>query len=159
MSTAAIIGGGNGGITLAKALDEHLDVVLIEPKDAFVHSVAALRGPVDQEWSSRSFFDYATLLTRGRVLRDRAVKADATGVSTAAGTRIDADYIVLATGSTYPYPAKYDLDDSTAVLAKLTTTHQALHETGSPVQDPGSGENSLPRQVPSRTLLTGYSPS
>ncbi|GAA4972777.1 hypothetical protein HD597_007044 [Nonomuraea thailandensis] len=65
-----------------------------------MHSVAALRGLVDQEWSGRSFFDHASLLTRGRVPRDRAVKADATGVSTAAGGRIDADHIVLATGST-----------------------------------------------------------
>lgn len=126
MPTVAIIGGGYGGITLAKALDDHLDVVLIEPKDAFVHVVAALRGLVSEEWSNRSFFDYSTLLANGRVVRDRAVKVDATGVSTASGARIDADYIVLATGSTYPYPAKYDLDDSAAVLDKLATTRQAL---------------------------------
>ncbi|MFJ8768723.1 NAD(P)/FAD-dependent oxidoreductase [Streptomyces clavifer] len=126
MPKVAIIGGGYGGITLAKALDAHLDVVLIEPKDAFVHTVAALRGLVDEEWSNRIFFDYANLLTHGRVVRDRAAKVDPAGVTTANGDRIDADYIVLATGSRYPYPAKYDHDDSGTVRDNLATTRQAL---------------------------------
>ncbi|MFF4717033.1 hypothetical protein ACFY2V_37435 [Streptomyces eurythermus] len=34
------------------------------------------------------------------------------GVTTADGTRVDADCVVLATGSSYPYPAKPDTGDS-----------------------------------------------
>jgi NADPH-dependent 2,4-dienoyl-CoA reductase/sulfur reductase-like enzyme len=45
--TVAVIGGGYGGIHLAKALDDVARVVLIEPKDAFVHNVAALRALAD----------------------------------------------------------------------------------------------------------------
>src|ERR1035438_6971156 len=45
--TVVVIGGGYGGISAAKALDEVADVVLVEPKDAFVHNVAALRALTD----------------------------------------------------------------------------------------------------------------
>jgi NADH dehydrogenase FAD-containing subunit len=97
-----VIGGGYGGAALAKALDETLDVVLVDPKDAFVHAAAALRGLVSEPWSERMFFRYDSLLARGQVVRDRVVRADPAGVTTAGGTRIEADYLVLASGSRYP---------------------------------------------------------
>ena len=34
--TVVVIGGGYGGVNVAKALDADVDVVLVEPKDAFV---------------------------------------------------------------------------------------------------------------------------
>ena len=40
--TVVVIGGGYGGVNVAKALDEVADVTLVEPKDAFFHNVAAL---------------------------------------------------------------------------------------------------------------------
>ena len=55
-STVAVIGGGYGGFKAAKALDEFTDVTLVEPRDAFVHNVAALRALVDPEWLSRISF-------------------------------------------------------------------------------------------------------
>ena len=41
--TVVVAGGGYGGIVVARALDDVADVVLVEPRDAFVHNVAALR--------------------------------------------------------------------------------------------------------------------
>src|SRR5262245_26929949 len=99
--TVVVIGGGYGGITVAKALDEHADVVLIEPKEAFQHNVAALRALVAPDWVARTFFSYDHLLQRGRVVRDRAVEVDEGRVVLASGAVVPADYIVLATGSTY----------------------------------------------------------
>src|ERR1700712_868881 len=104
--TVVVVGGGYGGITVAKALDETSDVVLVEPKDAFMHNIAALRALVDPSWLPRIFFPYEGLLANGRVVRDRAVLVEPRRVVTAAGEQIDADYIVLATGSSYPFPAK-----------------------------------------------------
>jgi NADH dehydrogenase FAD-containing subunit len=121
-----IIGGGYGGISLAKALDDALDVVLVDPKDSFVHSVAALRGLVSKEWAERMFFRYDGLLRRGRAVRDRAVKVDARGATTAGGQRIEADYVVLASGSSYPFPAKMDVDDTAEALAKQAATRDQL---------------------------------
>jgi apoptosis-inducing factor 2 len=111
-ASVVVIGGGYGGIAVAKALDDVADVVLAEPRDAFVHNVAALRALVDPAWADRMFLPYDRLLTRGRIARDRAVRADGTGVTLGSGERLPADFVVLATGSDYPFPAKTDLDDS-----------------------------------------------
>ena len=81
--TVVVVGGGYGGITVAKALDETSNVVLVEPKDAFMHNIAALRALVDPTWLPRIFLPYAGLLTNGRVVRDRAVMVDPHRVATA----------------------------------------------------------------------------
>lgn len=124
--TVIVIGGGYGGITAAKELDDVADVVLVEPRDAFVHNVAALRGLVDPQWTERLFLPYHKLLERGRVVQDHAASADAGGVTLGSGERIAADYLVLATGSSYPYPAKIDVHDTAGATAKLKATHDAL---------------------------------
>jgi NADH dehydrogenase FAD-containing subunit len=121
-----VVGGGYGGAATAKGLDEVADVVLVEPRDAFVHNIAALRGLVDPEWADRVFYPYKGLLSRGRWMRDRAQLVDPAGVTLASGERVDADYIVLATGSNYPFPAKMDVDDSAAAKAKIQDAHAAL---------------------------------
>ncbi|SEG87410.1 NADH dehydrogenase, FAD-containing subunit [Actinacidiphila yanglinensis] len=125
-NTVAVVGGGYGGAALARLLDADFDVLLVDPKDAFVHTVAALRGLVDEEWSQRIYFGFDGLLRRGRHVRDRAVVVDERGVTTAGGTRLDADYVVLATGSSYPYPAKPETDDSAAARERHAETRSAL---------------------------------
>ena len=124
--TVVVVGGGYGGIAVAKALDETSDVVLVEPKDAFMHNIAALRALVDPSWLPRIFLPYAGLLTTGRVVRDRAVVVDPHRVVTASGEEIFADYIVLATGSRYPFPAKTDLVDAHQAQEQVRQTHRAL---------------------------------
>ena len=124
--TVAIIGGGYAGVNAAKALDEVADVVLIEPKDAFMHNVAALRALAAPAWLPKIYFGYQGLLSRGRVVRDRAVAVDAGQVTLASGARISAHFIVLATGSSYPFPAKSDVDSSAAAQDKTRAAHAAL---------------------------------
>jgi len=124
--TVAVVGGGYGGVTVAKALDDVADVVLVEPKEAFLHNVAALRALVDPSWLPRVFMPYDALLSRGRVVRDRAVRVDPGRVVTASGEQIDADYVVLATGSAYPFPAKTDLTSAEEAQRQFRTTHQVL---------------------------------
>ena len=124
--TVVVVGGGYGGITVAKALDETSDVVLVEPKDAFMHNIAALRALVDPSWLPRIFLPYAGLLTNGRVVRDRAVVVDPHRVVTASGEEISADYVVLATGSRYPFPAKTDLVDTHHAQEQVRQTNRAL---------------------------------
>jgi NADH dehydrogenase FAD-containing subunit len=60
------------------------------------------------------------------------VSVDPKGVSLASGARVDADYLVLATGSGYPYPAKpSDAATSTAdTLDDLRATHGELSGAG-----------------------------
>lgn len=124
--TVAVIGGGYGGAAVAKALDDDTDVVLVEPKDAFVHAAGALRALVQPDWAGNMFFPYDALLRRGEVIRERAASVDPGGVTLASGERVDADYLVLATGSGYPYPAKMDTDSAKEALERLRATHKEL---------------------------------
>jgi NADH dehydrogenase FAD-containing subunit len=124
--SVAIIGGGYGGINLAKALDEHVAVILVEPKDAFVHNVAALRAVVQPKFLPRMFLPYDHLLTHGRVMRDRAVRIDGHSVELASGMHLNPDIIVLATGSTYPFPAKSDQDNTADALDRYRSAHNNL---------------------------------
>ena len=126
MATVVVVGGGYGGAPAAKALDEIADVVLVEPKDAFVHNIAALRGLVDPDWTDRIFYPYDRLLSRGRVVHDRAVRVDADAVILGSGERIEADYIVLASGSAYPFPAKMDAHDSNTAKSQIANTRAEL---------------------------------
>src|ERR1039457_7446695 len=124
--TVVGVGGGYGGVAVAKALDATSDVVLVEPKDAFMHNVAALRALVDPSWLPRIYLPYGGLLSHGRVAADRAVKVDAGRVVLASGEELPADYIVLATGSSYPFPAKSDVDRTVDGHEKALGTHAAL---------------------------------
>ena len=124
--TVVVIGGGYAGISAAKSLDDVANVVLVEPKDAFVHNVASLRALADPSWLPRIYLPYDGLLANGRVIQDRAAKVDAGLVTLASGEEIQADYIVLATGSAYPFPAKSDLDSSAAAHGKGRAAHAAL---------------------------------
>ena len=124
--TVVVLGGGYAGIQVARPLDDEADVVLVEPKDDFVHNVAALRALVDPSWLERIYLPYAGLLSHGRVIRDRAIKADADRVVLASGAELFPDYLVLATGSGYPFPAKSDVPDTRAAHAMVRGTHNAL---------------------------------
>jgi NADH dehydrogenase FAD-containing subunit len=121
-----VLGGGYAGVQVARPLDDVADVVLVEPKDDFVHNVAALRALADPSWLERIYLPYTGLLGRGRVIRDRAVKADTGRVVLASGAELIPDYLVLATGSGYPFPAKSDVDSTEKAHGKVRDTYAAL---------------------------------
>ena len=125
-----VVGGGYAGANVAKALDDVADVVLVEPKDAFQHNVAALRALADPAWLPQIFLPYGRLLARGRVVADRAVKVEPGQVTLASGEQLAADYIVLATGSTYPFPAKSDEPVTAAAHEQYRAAHEALAAAG-----------------------------
>src|SRR5260370_38325744 len=109
--SAVVVGGGYGGIRVAKALDDVADVTLVDPKEAFVHNIAAWRALVEPEWLDRIFFPYERLLAEGRFVRGSAASVDGRRVTLASGEMLEADYLVLATGSSYPFPAKNEEPD------------------------------------------------
>jgi NADH dehydrogenase FAD-containing subunit len=124
--TVVVVGGGYAGTTVARALDEVADVTIVEPRDAFVHNIAALRSLVQPSWLPKMFFPYDGLLANGRTVRDRALRVEPGKVELASGATLVADYVVLATGSQYPFPAKTDVDDSEEVGARYADVHAAL---------------------------------
>jgi apoptosis-inducing factor 2 len=125
-ASVVVVGGGYGGINAAKALDDLADVTLVDPTEAFVHNVAAWRALVDPEWLERIFFPYEHLLAHGRFLRDRAVAVDGRRVTLTSGEILEPDYLVLATGSAYPFPAKTEDPDIVSAKAQYRAAHEAL---------------------------------
>jgi NADH dehydrogenase FAD-containing subunit len=128
LPSVVVVGGGYGGIKVAKALDDVADVTLVDPTDAFVHNVAAWRALVEPEWLDRIFFPYGHLLANGRFLRDRAVAVDGRRVTLESGDVLEPDYLVLATGSSYPFPAKIEEPDVETARSRVRDAHDALRE-------------------------------
>lgn len=130
--TVTVVGGGYGGSLVAKELDAAANVILIDPREGFVNAAASLRALTRPDWAPNAFFPFRTLLGRGRVVRDRAVSVDPQGVTLASGQRVESDYLVLATGSGYPYPAKPNpgANDVAQQLDDLRRTHEELSGSG-----------------------------
>lgn len=126
MARVVVVGGGYGGARVASLLDDVAEVTLVEPKDAFVHASAALRAAVDPAWEERVFVPYSRLLERGTVVQQRVERALPDRVQLADGTTIEADYLVLATGTAYPFPAKFIESEATVARARLARMRAGL---------------------------------
>ena len=125
-ASVVVLGGGYAGVTVAKALDDVADVTLVDPTEAFVHTVAAWRALLQPDWLDRIYLPYDRLLARGRFVRDRAVAVDGRRVTLASGDQLEPDYLILATGSSYPFPAKSDDPDLASARARVRAAHEAL---------------------------------
>ena len=125
MTKVLIIGGGYAGSLLARTLDPVLDVVLVEPREAFVHNVGAPRALADPALLNSLILPYDRLLARGTVVRDRAVAIAGTAVTLAGGSRIEGDIVVIATGSRHAPMLKAG-DDVAGFAEAVRTTHRQI---------------------------------
>jgi NADH dehydrogenase FAD-containing subunit len=71
------------------------------------------------------------LLAHGRFVRDRVVAVDGRLITLASGRALDPDYLVLATGSAYPFPAKIEDPDVASAQFRVRAAHEALLAAGS----------------------------
>lgn len=126
MARVIVIGGGYGGITVARGLDPIADVILVEKTEQFVHHAAALRGVVDKVWGQTMFMPYEYLLKRGQVVRGTVAKVEGTTVHIYGQDPIEADYVVFATGSTYPFPIKNFSTHTAVAQSRLDDLRETL---------------------------------
>ncbi|MGI5253944.1 NAD(P)/FAD-dependent oxidoreductase [Actinacidiphila glaucinigra] len=110
--SVVVIGGGYAGIRAARELDDIADVVLVEPRDSFRHNIGSLRATVQPDWAPNIFMSYERLLSRGSVVHDRAARVEPGRVELVSGEVLRPDFLVLATGSRYPFPAKDEEESS-----------------------------------------------
>ncbi|MFT2092539.1 NAD(P)/FAD-dependent oxidoreductase [Paraglaciecola sp. 2405UD69-4] len=117
-----IVGGGYLGAQLAQTLEHDLDVTLIEQRDAFVHVPAMIRTIVKPSMLDTVLLPYEQLLTKGTFVKAKVTKVEEQSVTLEDGTKISADYIVIATGSTnsaFLKPAGTSIDDFRTVVVNL----------------------------------------
>jgi apoptosis-inducing factor 2 len=126
MKRVVIIGGGYAGTKLARALDEAAEVVLVEPRDAFVHNVAAIRAIVEPALLDRLIIPYDRLLGRGKVVQDRAAGLGEREVKLTGRGALEADVIVVATGSRSSRPFKPTGDSVAEFRAASAEAHEML---------------------------------
>lgn len=122
----AIIGGGYAGFNLARLLDAHVEVALIEAREAFVHNVAAIRATVEPQLLNQIVIPYDKLLKRGRVVRGRASAIDGGGVMLVDGRHITADAVVVATGSHYAAPFKPESDSAANFKTRMLEVSEQI---------------------------------
>lgn len=93
-----VVGGGVAGSLVAKSLQFHADVTLIDPKNYFEIPWASLRSMVEPSFAERSVIYHRDYLTNGRVVVSKAINILNSQVLTADGRLIAYDYLVIATG-------------------------------------------------------------
>ncbi|CAO2153191.1 unnamed protein product [Urochloa humidicola] len=99
-----IVGGGIAGALLAKTLQNHADVVLIDPKEYFEIPWANLRAKIDPAAVERTVIPHADYLTHAKVVTASAVGVDDSVVLTSIGRAVAYDFLVIATGRTCTRP-------------------------------------------------------
>jgi NADH dehydrogenase FAD-containing subunit len=121
-----IVGGGYAGTMVARALDGIAEVRLIEPRDRFVHNVAAIRAVVEPALLDRLIIPYDRLLRRGSVIQGLAAEIGEGRVTLADGSAIEGDIVVAATGSTYARPFKPQSASGETFAEDSRAAHDAL---------------------------------
>lgn len=129
----AIVGGGYAGYALAIRLDPHVDLTLIDAREAFVHNVAAIRSVVDPALTREIVIPYDRLLKRGKFVHGRVAEIHERGVRLADGAAIDADIIVGATGSHYAAPFKPQGDSAADFSSRMVEIATQVRATESVV--------------------------
>ncbi|CAO2608193.1 Ferroptosis suppressor protein 1 [Lemmus lemmus] len=105
-----IVGGGFGGIAAASQLQAlNIPFMLVDMKDSFHHNVAALRASVESGFAKKTFISYSVTFKdnfrQGKVigidLKNRTVLLQG-------GEALPFSHLILATGSTGPFPGKFN---------------------------------------------------
>jgi len=130
MKRVVIVGGGYAGTMVARALDGVAEVRLIEPRDRFVHNVAAIRAIVEPALLDRLIIPYDRLLKRGSVIQGVAAEIAEGRVMLADGTAVEGDIVIAATGSTYarPFKPQWASDTTAASGGTFAMDSRAAHE-------------------------------
>ncbi|MCB1687145.1 MAG: FAD-dependent oxidoreductase [Halioglobus sp.] len=101
-----IVGGGHAGIELARRLDSHAEVTLVDGKDCFVHTPAAIRAVTDSALLDKLIIPYSNLLKHGTIVQGWVERIEPQAVVLSDGRKLPADITVVAIGSSYAAPFK-----------------------------------------------------
>ncbi|GAB4836221.1 hypothetical protein Ancab_001136 [Ancistrocladus abbreviatus] len=137
-----VVGGGIAGCLLAKQLQLHAHVTLIDPKEYFRITWAALRAMVEPAFAERTLINYRDFLTDVNLVTATAANITDTRVMTAQGDLIPYDYLVVATGHEDPSPVTRSerLHQYQAAFDKIQSANSILIIGGGPTGVELAGE-------------------
>ncbi|GMG99497.1 hypothetical protein Nepgr_001337 [Nepenthes gracilis] len=93
-----VVGGGIAGSLVAKRLQLHAHVTLIDPKEYLRITWASLRAMVEPSFGERSLINYKDFLPNVQLVTSTAANITDGEVLTAHGDRILYDFLIIATG-------------------------------------------------------------
>ncbi|XP_069316841.1 ferroptosis suppressor protein 1 isoform X1 [Eulemur rufifrons] len=105
-----IVGGGFGGIAAASQLQAlNVPFMLVDMKDSFHHNVAALRASVESGFAKKTFISYSVTF-KDNFRQGLVVGIDVKNqtVLLQGGEALPFSHLILATGSTGPFPGKFN---------------------------------------------------
>ncbi|KAI9072576.1 hypothetical protein K1719_045463 [Acacia pycnantha] len=137
-----IIGGGVAGAVLAKTLQNHADVTLIDPKEYFEIPWATLRAMVEPSFAERIVVNHRDYFKKGNLVTSSAVNITETEVFIEDGSQIPYDFLVIATGHKEPVPKTRTerLDHYKAENEKIKSASSILIVGGGPTGVELAGE-------------------
>ncbi|XP_071706898.1 uncharacterized protein [Rutidosis leptorrhynchoides] len=105
-----VIGGGIAGSYVAKSLQFHGNLTLIDPKEYLEIPWASLRGMVEPSFGERSLILHKHYLTGSRLIVSDVIEIQDSEVLTSEGRLVPYDYLVIATGHVDPFAPKARAD-------------------------------------------------
>lgn len=124
--TVLVVGAGYAGRAVAELLGAHVDVTVITERDAFLHNVAALRAVAVEGWAEKVMIPYTNAFDHATVRQATVVGVGDGSVTLADATVLLADYVVIATGSSYPFPGKPTETATGAVFARYARARESI---------------------------------
>ncbi|XP_027696421.1 apoptosis-inducing factor 2 isoform X1 [Vombatus ursinus] len=136
-----VVGGGFGGIAAASQLQSWgVPFTLVDMRDSFHHNVAALRASVQSGFAKKTFISFAK--TFGDSFRQDLVVGldlEKQNVLLQGGEALSYSHLILATGSTGPFPGKFNQ------ISNLQSAIEAYEVMVK--QTPQRPSGSLPEQI------------
>ncbi len=128
-----IVGGGYAGVALAQALDASglFRVLVIERKKYFFHNIGGMRAAVTSTFTDHVVLPYHGLLRRGWFVHGDVTRIEKDGVhmyGRPPDQPIRFKYLVIATGSSYAFPAKVAFTTRSELVASYVASAQRMTE-------------------------------
>ncbi|KAG6556313.1 hypothetical protein Mapa_002255 [Marchantia paleacea] len=160
MKKVVVVGGGIAGSAIAKGLEDHSDVTLIDPKNYLDIAYARMRAIVEPAMAERSLILHSDYLKKAKILESTVESATDSEVTTASGERVPFDFLVVCTGTVFTSPPEKTtkaerLEEFNGLNRKLHEAESVLIIGGGPVGVELAGEIVTDFPAKKVTIISG----
>jgi NADH dehydrogenase FAD-containing subunit len=106
MKKVVVIGGGFAGSTISKSLMDKSSVTLVDTQDFFEYTPSILRTIVEPDYYKKINSKHKSYLPKAEIIVGHVKSINENQITLMNGNKIDFDYLVIASGSSYAMPIK-----------------------------------------------------